>query len=71
MQHKALMPNDFSDLNGNRRGALNDALLKNQISYGLPRGVLKSCVVSGAEGQDDKAPAVFSGVLSDRSLTGL
>jgi len=52
-------------------GALNDALLKHQISHDLLRGVLKRCAANGVEGLNDNAPAVISMVMSDRSVTGL
>ena len=52
-------------------GAMDDALLKHRISYDLLCGILKCHVVSGVEGLNDNAPAVISGVRSDRRHAGL
>ena len=51
--------------------AFNDALLKRQVSYDLPRGILKRNVTNEVEGLNDKGPAVISGVESDRSFASL
>jgi len=52
-------------------GALNELMLKHQVSRDLLRGILKPYITSEVEGLNDRAPAVISGEGSDRNLTGM
>ena len=52
-------------------GESDDAPLKYQASYDLLRGVLERYVTNEVEDSNDKAPGLFNGMRSGRSLASL